>query len=106
MGKILAIDFDGVIHDYKNFIEGKKMGGPIDGARESLRELKSRGNKLIIFTAKAENIARRIMIETWLIFFDIPFDEVTNIKLNADFFIDDKAICFENNWPEILQKLK
>ncbi len=53
MSKILAIDFDGVIHDFKNPIEGRRMGAPIEGTKEALDKFKSKGYKIIVFTVGA-----------------------------------------------------
>lgn len=95
---ILAIDFDGVLHDYKNPIEGRRMGPPIKGATDSMDSLKEDGHKLIIHSVGSGNPKH---IEEWLDYYDIPYDEVTNIKPNADLYIDDKALHFVN-WKDTL----
>lgn len=87
---ILAIDFDGVIHDYKNPVDGKKMGGPISGAKEALARYKLLGHKVIVFTVRGD----QKYLHQWMKFYNIPYDEITNIKMNADVYIDDKAERF------------
>lgn len=99
---ILAIDYDNVLHDIKNPIPGKKMGRPMPGAQEAMDDLKSAGHKLIIFSVRG---GKPKVIADWCEYYDIPYDEITNIKPNATFFIDDRAITFNDNWPEILTKL-
>lgn len=90
---ILAIDFDGVIHDHKNPIEGRRMGGPIEGAKEQLTEWHDSGHTIIIHSlwgGKPDAIAK------WMEYYQIPYNEITNIKPQADYYIDDKAIRFES----------
>lgn len=86
----LAIDFDGVIHNDKEPVEGKTLGLPIEGAKEALRKLKNEdGHKIIIFSVKPPNV-----IEDWMRHFDIPYDRITTLKPEADLYIDDKALRF------------
>lgn len=97
---ILAIDFDGVIHDHKNPIEGKKMGLPIVGAKDALWGFQSRGDKIIIFCVWASSETTVSVIMDWCKFYDIPFEKITNVKPQCDVYIDDKAVRF-TNWPEM-----
>jgi predicted phosphatase len=96
---IFAVDFDNVIHDAKNPLEGKRMGAPIEGARSALQILRQKG-KVIIFSVWGNNPKP---IEEWLRYYDIPFDSITNIKPQADCYIDDKAIRF-TNWDNTLEQ--
>jgi hypothetical protein len=41
----------------------------------------------------------------WLNYYEIPYDEVTAIKPNADYYIDDKAIRF-HNWEQTMQEIQ
>ena len=52
--KNLAIDFDGVIHDFsKGYHDGTCYGDPIKGSLEAIKKLSIDYN-IIIFTAKAK----------------------------------------------------
>lgn len=96
---VIAIDFDGVIHDYKNPIKGRRMGLPIEGALEGLKKFKNRGDTIIIHSCKAGDPS---MIEKWMTYYNIPYyDSITNIKPIADVYLDDKAIRFEN-WKNLI----
>lgn len=97
----LAIDFDGVLHDPKRRKQGYKMGMPIVGAVESMKVLQKAGHLLIIHTIWATNPAGINAIRDWLEYFSIPFDFITANKPDADLYIDDKAIKFEN-WAQIM----
>lgn len=111
---LLAIDFDGVLHDIDNPVEGRRMGAPIEGARESMLALEDDGHTLVIHTVRAvvpidegydEALARRVKhIEDWLEFYHIPYHEVTAIKPNADAFLDNKGIHFVS-WGSAMQSI-
>jgi hypothetical protein len=95
----LAIDFDGVIHDDKHPVEGRRMGPPIAGAKEALERYKSIGHKIIVHSVWGdENGAKHIA--DWLAYYKIPFHLITNTKPTADFYIDDRAIKFVN-WEQL-----
>lgn len=100
---ILAIDFDGVIHDNKNPIEGKRMGPPIVGAKEALQQMRETGEAIIIFCVWANDYGWKV-IHDWMEFYQIPFDDITNVKPQADVYIDDKALKFES-WEQIKKDL-
>jgi len=68
------------------------MGLPVDGAVEAMRALKAKGHVIIIHTVRGD---RPKHVMDWLSYYNIPFDDVTNIKPNADLYIDDKAITFK-----------
>ena len=108
---ILAIDFDGVIHNHNlGFHDGTCYGEPIEGAIESIKIL-SKKYIIIIFTCKANPdrplINNKTGIELvwgWLKKHNIDkcIKDVTYNKPNALFYIDDKAIQF-NNWDNTLK---
>ncbi len=95
---VLAIDYDGVLHDDKNPVEGRRMGAPIEGAKEAMITLKNRGYDLIIHTVRGSSPQHVI---DWLNYYEIPFDEVTDKKIVADWYIDDHALRF-TSWPQVL----
>lgn len=102
--KRIAIDFDGVLCDPQNVEPGFKMGNPILGAQDSIRKLWAQGWYIIIFTVRG-GLPKHV--EEWLKFFDIPFNEVTNIKPNdVAFFVDDHALRFEGQWDETLAAIE
>jgi hypothetical protein len=103
--KVLAIDFDGTIHDVKHPIEGRRMGGPISGAKEALEYLKIREYKIVIFCYWAKDTNSIQIIADWMNYWGCKFDEITNIKPMAEAYIDDKGIRF-TNWTEVLEKTK
>lgn len=101
---VAAVDFDGVIHDHKNPVPGRRMGPPIAGAREGLENLRNMGYQIVVFTVWGNDKGTKT-IEDYMLYYKLPFDEITNVKPNADFYIDDKAIKF-NNWTDTLQSIE
>lgn len=96
----ILIDFDGVVHDHKHPLTARKMGGPIEGAKEALDQL-SPHFVVVIFCTWADTDRNKKIIEDWLFYYNIYFDDITNIKRNAACYIDDKAVRF-TNWDEVL----
>lgn len=94
---ILAIDFDGVLHDFKHPVEGRRMGPPMTGAKEKMVALKNAGHELIVHTVWEPKSWPTIT--AWLAYYAIPYDLVTNVKPNADIYLDDKAVRF-TSWSE------
>lgn len=97
---ILAIDFDNTIHDIDNPVVGKKMGKPLQGATEALELMNEQGHKIIIHTVRGN----QKHIREWFEYYDIPYDEITNIKPKADWYIDDKSLHFDN-WANVLNTI-
>ena len=106
---IIAIDFDGVIHkSSKGFHDGTIYDDPIEGSLESLKKIKEKGYKIIIYTCKANpqrplinNKTGIELIWEWLDLYNVKkyVDEVVWGKPWAIVYIDDKGYRF-NNWKE------
>ena len=112
--KRIMIDFDGVIHSYdKGFQNGEVYGNVIEGSKEAVEHFKSKGYEIVIFTTRASkehNIdpkSKELIsnVESWLNKNGIYFDDITADKLGAVAYIDDKAIRFESNWDDIIEKI-
>ncbi len=103
--KTLAIDFDGVIHKYSRGFQGmdNAYDPPVHGTKKALDLLKSQGYRLIIVSSRTTSV-----IEEWLKKYNMLhyFEEVTNIKRPAQYYIDDNAVRFpkdeEGAWEKII----
>ena len=94
--RTIAIDFDGVIHRYSRGFQGldNAYDPPMPGVRQSLETLKQRGWTLIVVSSRPVDV-----IEEWLKKYQMLrfFEEITNTKLPAQYYIDDHAIRFDKN---------
>lgn len=108
---VVAIDFDGTIveNEYPNI-------GPLkENAIRCIRLLKEIGCNIIITSCRTNtiihpNLAERLtqvkIMKAFLERNNIPFDEIDNGtqgKVDADVYIDDRAVRFENNWEDIVR---
>jgi hypothetical protein len=93
----IAIDFDGVIHDYKHPLPGARMGPPIEGAHEAIWGYVDAGHEVVVFTQRGDKPEH---VLNWLFFYEFPKMEVTNIKGAFDLIIDDRAVTFYS-WEKL-----
>lgn len=93
---IIAVDFDGTIHDWEHPVPGRKMGPPMPGAKEALDLFRFTGHTIVIFTVRGGEPKH---VGEWMDYFAIPYDQITATKIPADWYIDDRAIHF-TNWKE------
>jgi hypothetical protein len=111
--KVIALDFDGVIHDdSKGFFNGTIYGYPIEGTEFALKYLSER-YELVIFSCKSnperpliENKSGTELIWDWLEKWDFKkyISDVVWGKPLATVYIDDKGLRF-SNWPQTLKDL-
>lgn len=103
--KTLAVDFDGVISDYRGYKGKGVFARPIDGVKDFFEKLKKEGWQIIVFTTRSETY----MIEEYLNNYKIPYDFINhnpaNVELHlsptkviADVYLDDRAVTFKGRW--------
>lgn len=117
----IAVDFDGTICE-DNFPD---IGKPKPDVREVLYRLKELGYYIIIWSCRTShwdyntyggdpkqptlNRLRVADMIAWLLEHNIPYDEIddgSRGKPSVDYYIDDKAISFKNNWESIFELLQ
>lgn len=112
--KTIGIDFDGVIHQYEGWCDVENP--PIPGAFEAIRELHERYN-LFVFCARqyGDGPGNLNAIPAWFEKYELGIEAVcekdhshfwndrrilvTNTKLPAVAYIDDRAVRFES-WEQ------
>ena len=117
--KVIAVDFDGTCCDH----EFPNIGKIKSGCKEALELFHQLGYKIIIWSCRTCSYMQDVFsppedlecaaaidrnkvkeMKQWLDANCIHYDEIddgTKGKPVADFYIDDKAIRFSNNWVEI-----
>ncbi len=110
----IAIDFDGVVHNFdKGYFDGTCYGEPLPGSLEAIKQLSEHYN-VIIFSSKClpdrplvNGLTGKQLIVDWLKKHNVLkyVRDVTHFKPRAKYYIDDKAIHFDNNWNDILKQL-
>ena len=108
----IAIDFDGVIHEFHGWGDGTCYGDPLPGALDAIKEL-SKSYNIIIFTAKVRPDRPLVngktgyeLVDEWLKKYNVKkyIGEITHEKPRAEYYIDDKAIRFIE-WEDTLDFL-
>ena len=94
----IAIDFDGVIHQYSKGFQGldNAYDPPMPGVRNALDQLKLSGYRLIIVSSRPVPVIKEWLEKNEMSFY---FDDVSNTKHPAKYYIDDHAIRFDKTNP-------
>lgn len=111
--KVALVDFDGTLYPFGHMFD---FPDPLPGAVEAMKSLNEAGYKIIIFTSRLSRrwldtvdqtaAQHRQYIEQICARDGIKIAEITAEKVPAEFYIDDKAINYNNNWEEIIDKIK
>ena len=102
--KRICVDFDGVIHSYTSGWKGADVipDPPVPGAIMFLNRLIAMGYEVVIHTTRAsdDNPGGAEAIRAWFIRNDFLYSVViTDRKMPAEVYIDDRALRFEGSWP-------
>lgn len=100
MKPTLALDFDGVLHQYTGF-RGDTIidGAPVPGAVEFVQAAQENFD-VVIHSARAKTqLGRRAML-AWLKENGFPFLEIAAEKPPAHVTLDDRALCFTGTFPD------
>jgi histidinol phosphatase-like enzyme len=112
--EVIAIDFDGVIHDNSlGYHDGTIYGNPVEGTLKSIKKIKDEGYRIIIYTCKAHPERPLVnqktgteLIWDWLKLNNISqyIETVVWGKPHAALYIDDKGFRFKN-WKNAIDFL-
>ncbi len=101
--KKILIDLDGVLNDYgKEPFDEKYIPQIKNGAKEFLEELSSVA-ELYLFTSRNLLLSSKWLIDNKI---DIYFKDITNTKIPAHLYIDDRCICFNGDFKNALENIK
>lgn len=115
--QIICVDFDGTIVDH----EFPRVGKLKVGVKDALTRLQRAGFYILIWSCRTstwfEDVfgstgERKPYIDAMKAALDdngVPYNEIddgTRGKPFAQFYIDDRAVTFNDNWPEIAQAVE
>lgn len=114
MGKKVAVDFDGVISVYEGWKGLGSFGPLVPGVVQELQEMRERGMTIIINTTRGQDIN---CVREYLRANGVPYDHinvnapetaknVSDRKIHADVYIDDRAIPFEGKWDGMADRVQ
>lgn len=100
--KTICVDFNGVLDTYKGWI-GDAAAYPMrDGTVEFLNALIEAGYTIIIFTAADVSRVKQWVIRNGL---DNLIADVTNVKVPALCYVDDRAVRFNGDFYETFEEI-
>ena len=99
---IIAVDFDGVIHEKTEYGDGS-LGAPVAGAIEALNALHEQGHDVFIYTSRLStgwpDYREVRKLTDWLRRHGLTFSLMVTAKPIADVYVDDKALRF-SSWAQ------
>ena len=93
--KTICVDFDGVLNECTGYEEGD-LGEPLSGSHTFIKELRKK-YKVVILTSRPNE-----EVSNWLSENGFPWMEVTNCKVPAVAYIDDRAIRFNGSYIQAI----
>jgi len=109
---VIAVDFDGVIHEYERWKGDAHFDDPIIGAKEHMEKLKDDGWHVIVYTCRS-NVQN---VKEFLEEHKIPYDAINENKFQppdlnpnkmfADIYLDDRCVRFDGSWSTAYTKIK
>lgn len=90
----VCVDFDGVLNNYTYYDEDD-LFTPRRGALEFINRLNEKYNVIILTSRTVDKV------ESWLNEYGFKVNKVTNIKVPAICYIDDRGLKFNGDYNEI-----
>ncbi len=105
-GETICVDFDGVLHSYTSGWTGPvPEDPPMDGALEFINWLHEQGAKVVVLTTRAKTEEGKKATEDWLKRYNFPSLSVTDKKIPAAAYIDDRGVNFSGDWTWVKEQL-
>ncbi len=107
MKKTVVFDFDGVIHSYASGWKGASVipDPPVPGIKEAISDIRCAGYEVVVVSTRCATIEGHGAVRAWLIDNEIEVDAVKMEKPPAVVYIDDRAICFDGEPDNLLDKI-
>lgn len=100
---VISVDFNGVLDTYSGWSGKVEHFEPAKGTRQFLQELRKRFKTIIVHTATIPVDS----VMDWFNKYGMAdlIDYVTNHKVPAVVYVDDRAVCHHGNFEETLQAI-
>ena len=107
MKKTVVFDFDGVIHSYTSGWKGESVitDPPVPRIKEAISDIRLAGYEVVVVSTRCATKEGNGAVRAWLIDNEIEVDAVKTEKPPAVVYIDDRAICFDGNPDNLLNKI-
>lgn len=103
---ILCVDFDGVIHDYKQGWKGGRIYGDVTPDFFAWLEQAQRYFRVVVYSSRSKDVGGIDAMQAWLTRQNngvMPGGlEFANEKPPAFLTIDDRALTFNGDWAEFM----
>ncbi len=100
--KTILIDLDGVLNTYDGNYSENYIPEVKKGAKEFIKKL-NKDYDLILFTTRNSLEATKWLIENKI---DKYFKNVTNVKIPAYIYLDDRAIKFSGDYQNTIKQIE
>jgi adenylylsulfate kinase len=98
----VCIDFDGVLAQYDGWRGKNHHGKPMPGVKKFLKRLGEAEIDFIVFTTRES----KKKVINWFKKYNLPLPlDVTNKKIVAAAYVDDRAIYFDGNFNNLMGTL-
>jgi len=103
----IGLDFDGVIHGYKNGWQGISniKDKPVKGVKSAIILLRSKGYKILIYSTRCVKQEGRKAISDYLKKWEITVDGISKEKPACMCYVDDRSIQFNGDWPKTIKDI-
>jgi hypothetical protein len=101
--RVVCVDLDGVLNVFDQWTDASRLHAMRPGAREFLSQLHSSGYQIVIHTVRWAPQVWEWLRENELAAF---VSAVTDKKVPAHVYIDDRAVCFHGDFDQTLDAVK
>lgn len=98
----VCIDLDGVLAQYDRWRGAQNVGPPHEGAKRFIKRLLDEDYEVVILTAR--NVLDPV--RGWLEDHDLPQVEVTNRKVPALVYLDDRGLRFGGDFEAAYELIR
>lgn len=108
--RTVSVDFDGVLHSFTSGWTGyTPEEGPEPGALAFIYSLIDAGYEPVVVSARADCDLGVEEIQSWLVRHGFPTLTVTNAKVSAVAYVDDRAVPYtpgSGDWRSVMASIE